>query len=185
MPYGFTDEDAKIVEGCLRGERKWQKILFEKYYGVMLAVCYRYSRSRDEAKDILQEGFIKVFQKLEQFTYGSSIEAWIRRIMVNTAIDFYRKNAAEPDIYDIAVAGDVLEDNDVVSDMSHTELLGVLQQLPAGYKIVFNMYVIEGYSHKEIAEFLHVSEGTSKSQLGKAKNYLQKLLNKNVTSKNG
>src|ERR1022692_110691 len=107
MPYGFTDEDAKIVEGCLRGERKWQKILFEKYYGVMLAVCYRYSKSRDEAKDILQEGFIKVFQKLEQFTYGSSIEAWIRRIMVNTAIDFYSKNAAEPDIYDIAVAGDV------------------------------------------------------------------------------
>jgi RNA polymerase sigma factor (sigma-70 family) len=185
MPYGHPGNEREIVEGCLRGERKSQQLLFEKYYGKMLAVCQRYSKSRDEAKDILQEGFLKVFQKLDQFSFNSPLEAWVRRVMVNTSIDFYRKAASEPIINDIEYAGDVLEQQDVISDMSHAELLQVLQQLPAGYKLVFNMYVIEGYSHKEIAEELHISEGTSKSQLAKARGYLQKLISKKLTSHNG
>jgi len=185
MPYGHPGDEKQIVEGCLRGEPKWQKILFEKYYGKMLAVCQRYSKDRDEARDILQEGFVKVFQKLGQFSFNSPFEAWVRRIMVNTAIDFYRKAATEPAMSDIDIAGDVLEQQDVISDMSHTELMGLLQELPAGYKIVFNMYVIEGFSHKEIAETLNVTEGTSKSQLAKARIYMQKLISKKLTSHNG
>jgi RNA polymerase sigma factor (sigma-70 family) len=185
MPYGHPPKEQEIVEGCLRGEQKWQKILFETYYGKMLAVCQRYSKSRDEARDILQEGFIKVFQKMNQFSFSSPFEAWVRRIMVNTAIDFYRKAATEPYLNDIEVAGDVLEQQDVISDMSHAELLEILTMLPPGYKIVFNMYVIEGFSHKEIAETLGVSEGTSKSQLAKARIYMQKLISKKLTSYNG
>ena len=185
MPYGFRGDDSELVEGCLRGERKWQKVLFEKYYGMMLAVCQRYSKNRDEAKDILQEGFIKVFQKLDQFSFSSSLEAWIRRVMVNTAIDFYRKNASLPTIFEMDEASGVSGQHDVISDMNHAELLNLLQKLPPGYKIVFNMYVIEGYSHKEIADVLHISEGTSKSQLGKARNYLQKLIGTKMNSYNG
>ena len=185
MPHGQHGDEKAIVEGCLRGEPRAQKILFERYYGKMLAVCQRYSRNRDEAKDILQDGFVKVFQKLEQFSFNSPFEAWVRRIMVNTSIDFYRKSATEPYLNDIDVAGDVLEQQDVISDMSYAELLECLQQLPAGYKIVFNMYVIEGFSHKEIAEALHVTEGTSKSQLAKARGYLQKMITKKFTSHNG
>jgi RNA polymerase sigma factor (sigma-70 family) len=185
MPYGHPEMEKEIVEGCLRGDAKSQKLLFEKYYGKMLAVCQRYSKNRDEAKDVLQEGFVKVFQKLEQYSFNSPFEAWVRRIMVNTAIDFYRKAASEPIINDIEFAGDVLEHQDVISDMTHAELMLVLQQLPAGYKIVFNMYAIEGFSHKEIAETLKISEGTSKSQLAKARVYLQKLIGKKLTSYNG
>ena len=185
MPYGFRGDDTDLVKGCLRGERKWQKVLFEKYYGMMLAVCQRYSKNRDEAKDILQEGFIKVFQKLEQFSFNSSLEAWVRRIMVNTAIDFYRKRASGPMIYEMDEAGDVSGQQDVISDMNHAELMNLLQKLPPGYKMVFNMYVIEGYSHKEIGELLNISEGTSKSQLGKARGYLQKLMGTKMNSYNG
>jgi RNA polymerase sigma factor (sigma-70 family) len=185
MPHAQPGDEKEMVEGCLRGEARAQKLLFERYYGKMLAVCQRYSKSRDEARDILQEGFVKVFQKLGQFSFSSPFEAWVRRIMVNTAIDFYRKSATEPYMSDIDVAGDVLEQQDVISDMGYAELLACLQQLPAGYKIVFNMYVIEGFSHKEIAETLQVTEGTSKSQLAKARGYLQKLINKKLTSHHG
>jgi len=185
MPYAQKGEDKKVIEGCLRGERKAQEFLFETYYGKMLAVCQRYTKNRDEAKDILQEGFVKVFQKLDQFSFTSPLEAWVRRVMVNTAIDFYRKNATEPIMGDIEVAGDVLEQQDVLSDMNHAELMQCLQLLPAGYKMVFNMYVIEGYSHKEIAEALKVSVGTSKSQLAKARVYLQKLITKKFAIQNG
>jgi RNA polymerase sigma factor (sigma-70 family) len=185
MPYGHQENEKDIVEGCLKGDPRWQKILFEKYYGKMLAVCQRYSKNRDEARDILQEGFIKVFQKLDQFSFGSSFEGWIRRIMVNTSIDFYRKSATEPLMSDIDIAGYVPGHHDIISDMSYDELLGIIQHLPAGYKIVFNMYVIEGFSHKEIAEVLNFSEGTSKSQLAKARVYMQKLISTKLTSQNG
>ncbi len=184
MPYGFRGDDSEIVDGCLRGEAKWQKILFEKYYGKMLAVCQRYSKNRDEAKDILQDGYIKVFQKLDQFNRNSTLDAWIRRVMVNTAIDYYRKTSSTPVMQEMDEAGAISGQHDVISDLNHAALLDVLQQLPPGYKMVFNMYVIEGYSHKEIAEMLHISEGTSKSQLGKAKIYLQKLLGKKASAYN-
>jgi RNA polymerase sigma-70 factor (ECF subfamily) len=186
MAYAPRQEEAQLVNGCLRGDQQAQKMLFEKYYGKMLGVCQRYCDDREEAKDILQEGFIKIFQKIGQFNFNSPLEAWLRRIIVNTAIDYYRKSMTEPIMQDIEKAyGVSSEHHDVVSDMSHAEMLNCLQQLPTGYRMVFNMYVIEGYSHKEIAESLNITEGTSKSQLAKARVYIQKLLAKNFSSHNG
>jgi RNA polymerase sigma factor (sigma-70 family) len=152
----------------------------------MLGVCLRYTKDSEEARDILQDGLIKVFQKLSQFSFSSPLEGWVRRIVVNTAIDRYRKNLAEPSAIDIEEAYDVASDEtDALSDMSHDELLSCLQHMPAGYRMVFNMYVIEGFSHKEIAEALNITEGTSKSQLSKARGYLQRLVGKRYTPENG
>jgi RNA polymerase sigma-70 factor (ECF subfamily) len=185
MPYAPRQEETQLVEGCLRGDPQAQKKLFETYYGKMLGVCMRYTSDRDGAKDILQEGFVKIFQKLNQFNFNSPLEGWMRRVMVNTAIDSFRRSKAEPDTFDIEKAYDLADDQTVISDMSHEELLHCLTQLPAGYKMVFNMYVIEGFSHKEIAAALHISEGTSKSQLAKARIYLQKIVARKFTSENG
>lgn len=187
MSYAPRPEETQLVEACLRGDSRAQRKLYEKYYGKMLGVCLRYTKDREEARDILQDGFVKIFQKLSQFSFSSPLEGWVRRIVVNTAIDRYRKNLAEPGAYDIETAYEVASDEqDALSDMSHDELMACLHNLPAGYRMVFNMYVIEGFSHKEIAEALNITEGTSKSQLSKARGYLQRLIgNKYTPEKNG
>ncbi|MDZ4838458.1 MAG: RNA polymerase sigma factor [Bacteroidota bacterium] len=180
MPHSTSEEDEILVGACLKGDAKAQKILFEKYYSKMFSVCLRYTKDSDEARDILQEGFIKVFGKLSQYTQLSSFESWMKRIMVNTAIDAYRKTKAKPYIDDVNEAYHLHDQTeDVVSVMSHQELLEALQKLPTGYRTVFNMYVVEGYNHKEIADALNISEGTSKSQLAKARAKLQKVLSGN------
>src|SRR5689334_20753617 len=137
MSYVPRPEETQLVEACLRGDTRAQRKLYEKYYGKMLGVCLRYTKDREEARDILQDGFVKIFQKLAQFSFSSPLEGWVRRIMVNTAIDRYRKNLAEPDAFDIEKAYDVASDEqDALSDMSHEELLASLQTLPAGYRMV-------------------------------------------------
>lgn len=178
MLYEPSQEEKELVDGCLKGDSRQQRLLFEKYYGRMLGVCQRYTVDRDQAKDILQEAFIKIFQKMQQFKFNSPLEAWMRRITVNTAIDRFRKNSMEPTIKELETSTYHIsaEGQDVVSDIAHTELLAFINELPAGYKMVFNLYIIEGFSHKEIAEQLGITEGTSKSQLAKARNYMQKLL---------
>jgi RNA polymerase sigma factor (sigma-70 family) len=169
MSYAPSQEEIQLVQRCLQGDTKAQQKLFEGFYGKMLGVCLRYTQNREEAKDILQDGFIKVFQKLEQYTFTAPLDAWVKRIMVNTAIDHCRKNSSEPVVKDIDDAYDLYEEGDVISEMTHNDLLNCLQDLPSGYRMVFNMNVIEGYSHKEIAESMKVTEGTSRSQLCKAK----------------
>ena len=178
MAYLPSAEEKSLVEGCLQNRQADQKRLYEKYYGKMLGVCMRYAVDREEAKDILQDGFIKVFQNMASFAFNCPLEAWVRRIMVNTSIDKYRRNIHTQDTRDIETAGEVAVQADVFSNMAETELLSYIHAMPAGYRIVFNMYVLEGYSHKEISETLNISEGTSKSQLSKAKNYLQKIISK-------
>jgi RNA polymerase sigma factor (sigma-70 family) len=186
MSYEPRPEEAQLVKACLHGDSRAQRKLYEKYYGKMLGVCLRYTKDREEARDILQDGFVKIFQKLGQFSFSSPLEGWVRRIIVNTAIDRYRKNLAEPGSIDIETVYEVAsEEHDALSDMSHEELLSCLQNLPAGYRMVFNMYVIEGFSHKEIAEALTITEGTSKSQLSKARAYLQRLIGNKYTPENG
>jgi len=172
-----------IVEACLRGERRAQERLFQTYYGKMLAVCMRYLSDRDSAQEILQVSFLKVFDKLEFFDFTGSLEGWIRRIVTNTAIDHLRKAKKDPFLSD--------QDNDFVAgsadpmvEAEHTELLELKGQvaieaigkLSPAYRAVFNLYVIEEHTHKEIAEILGISEGTSKSNLAKAKMNLQRLL---------
>ncbi|MEY4792288.1 MAG: hypothetical protein RIT34_1095 [Bacteroidota bacterium] len=177
-----------IVEACLRGERRAQERLFQTYYGKMLAVCMRYLNDRDSAQEILQVSFLKVFDKLEFFDFTGSLEGWIRRIVTNTAIDHLRKAKKDPFLSD--------QDNDFVTGSSdpmveseQTALLDLKAQvaieaigkLSPAYRAVFNLYVIEEHTHKEIAEILGISEGTSKSNLAKAKMNLQRLLKEQFT----
>lgn len=144
----------------------------------MLGVCMRYAKDRYEAEDMLQMGFVKVFQKVKEFRSEGSFEGWIRRIMVNTAIETYRKNQRSMNVVDI---DEVYDAPQVTFDMNGLEvkdLLRLIQQLSDGYKLVFNLYAIEGYSHKEIAEQLGISEGASKSQLSRARAILKEKLKK-------
>jgi len=178
------EELKEIVDGCIRGKRKFQKRLFEKYYGKMMAICYRYAKDSDEAQDMVQNGFIKVFKKLDVYNFEGSLEGWIRRIMVNTAIDQIRKNKRNPFlIEDVDRAQNVEEDvpfsteeDEFYSKLKAKTAIKAISELSPAYRTVFNMYVIEGFTHKEIADYLGISEGTSKSNLAKAKQKLRAQL---------
>ena len=175
-------EETDIIKGCLKNDRACQKTLYEKFYGKMMSVCMRYAKDRDEAKDILHEGYIKVFDKLKNFGSKGSFEGWVRRIMVNTAIDHLRRNKHEYLIVNTVYASDQAamitdeSDDNIINQVDHEEVMRAVQQLSPAYRAVFNLYVIEEYSHKEISEILDISEGTSKSNLAKAKFNLKKNL---------
>lgn len=162
-----------LIHLSLKGDRSAQKNLFEMFAPKMLTVCRRYSRHQMEAEDLLQDGFVKVFTKLDRFEFSGSFEGWVRRIMINTALkSISRKSFTNEQIG--------LEDHKggsagpaVFNKLSEEELLKLINDLPDGYKFVFNMYVIEGYSHKEIGEILEIGESTSRSQLVKARRILQ------------
>lgn len=167
--------ETELIEGCRKSDRACQKALYEQYCRKMMVVCIRYSKSTQEAEDILQEGFVKVFQGLNDFRQESKLGTWITRIMVNTALNFQRKKLylfPMVDVEDI----DLPEDELSISGIHFTELVEMIQSLPQGCQVVFNMFAIEGYSHKEIAEMLGISEGTSKSQYARAKSLLQSKL---------
>ncbi len=174
---------AKLIKGCLKNKRRAQGELFKLYYGKMLAVCLRYINDRDSAEEVLQEGFIKIFDKLEAFDYKGSFEGWMRRIMANTAIDSIRKHKKDPKLTDndedfkLGASNPMIEQEEEEFVSIKAEMaLEAIQELSPAYRAVFNLYVIEEYTHKEIAEILGISEGTSKSNLAKAKMNLQKLL---------
>jgi RNA polymerase sigma-70 factor (ECF subfamily) len=170
--------EEQLVKKCLEKDALAQKHLFDSYSKKMMGVCLRYSKDSDEAQDVLQMGFIKVFEKLDMYNQMGSLEGWIRKIIVNTALDNIRKNKKFINDVEIEkVAYQMYNHNENAVDILSTQdLLDVIQNMPLGFKTVFNMYVIEGYSHKEIAEELNVSVNTSKSQLSRAKVYLQKIL---------
>lgn len=166
--------DRELVQGCLRNDGAYQKLLYCTYSGKMFAVCLRYSRNREEAKDILQDGFVKVFQNLKSFKGEGSLEGWVRRIVVNTAISSLQKKWRK---MEIQMDQEFEKDDDVpsvIDRMTENEMIRLLQQLPEGYRVIFNLFAIEGYSHAEIAELLGISESTSRSQLSKARKYIIK-----------
>lgn len=172
----FNYEEDNLITACIRKERWAQKVLYEEHYPKMMGVCLRYAGNQDEAMDILHEGFIKVFKNLHRYEPGTSLNSWIRRIMVNTAIDYYRKMVRRrmedlETVYDVCVT-----DADAMSQISEQEILQVIQELSPAYRAVFNLYVIEGYSHKEIADLLKITESTSRSNLVKARLKLQDAL---------
>lgn len=176
MMFDSNLSEDKLVEGCIKGGRRYQKILYERYYGSMMAVCLRYTNDREDARDVLHEGFLKVFKNLHKFSMGTNLGAWIRRIMINTAIDHYRKISKQPNLVEINQAVHEVDIHDVVSDISAGEILQMVQRLSPAYRAVFNLYVIDGYSHKEVGKMLGISEGTSKSNLAKARGKLQKMI---------
>jgi RNA polymerase sigma-70 factor (ECF subfamily) len=168
--------ESDLIQGCLQGDRHMQEELYRRYAPKMYAVCLRYAGNAMEAEDILQEGFIKIFKKLSSFRGDGSFEGWIRRIFVNTSIEhFRRKNYLQPvtEKEENTIEGKYLS---VLDTLAERDILDLIQQLSPGYRTVFNMYVIEGYTHKEIGEMLGISEGTSKSQLSRAKVILQDMV---------
>ena len=160
-----------------------QEQLYARFSGKMYAVCMRYSGNADDAQDLLQEGFIKIFKNLDKYRGDGSFEGWIRRIFVNTSIEHYRKKSALQKMLDPNEV--VVEDKDwnILDDLAERDIIKMIQQLSPGYKMVFNMHVIEGYSHKEIGEQLGINEGTSKSQLARAKMVLKRMIAGNVGQK--
>lgn len=172
----MTDEE--LVRGCVEGKSKFQQALYTKFAPVMKGVCIRYSDTVEEAEDILQDGFIKVYLNLKNFRLDGSLEGWVRRIMVNTALNYYRakqKSSYHANIDEIVESvEDVRIDN--YDKLNTKVLLQMIEELPPGYRMVFNMFEIEGYSHKEIADELNVSVNTSKSQLLKARRSLQQKI---------
>lgn len=172
---GFMLSEDELIEGCKNDNRASQKALYDRYCRKMLVVCMRYSKSAAEAEDILQEGFVKVFKGIKDFRRESKLDTWMTRIMVNTALNVQRKKLY---LYPMVDVEDIhLPDVEVsMSNVHFTQLLEMIQGLPHGCQVVFNLFAIEGFSHKEIAEQLGISEGTSKSQFARAKSLLQERL---------
>lgn len=167
--------DQELVAACLKKERKAQKELYDRFSPFMKGVCIRYASSELEADDILQESFIKVFKHLENYTDEGKLGAWVKRITVNTAIEFYRKRAVyEKHMNDLALEAEAGHVSELFQTVDLDLLRKQIQQLPDGFRVVFNLYAIEGYTHKEISEQLSISIGTSKSQFARAKKLLQK-----------
>ncbi len=176
-------DEKKLIQACIAEDKTAQRFLYEQFSPKMYFLCLRYAKSEAEAQDILQDGFIKVFDKLSSFRFKGSFEGWIRRIMVNTALNYIRKKSHQEEVIGLEDYQDQVVSSKAISKLSEQELLKLIQQLPDGYRMVFNLYVIEGYSHKEIAEKLAISANTSRSQLAKSRKWMQAELLKLKTSK--
>jgi len=167
---------VNIIKGCLAGNRRDQELLYRRHASKLYAVCLQYSGNDEEARDILQEGFIRIFENLIHYKYEGSFEGWMRRIIVNTALEKYRSrhNLYRVDDIDLIPEPDADPDNDDYSGLEAVDLLDIIRELPPKYRMVFNLYAIEGYAHKEISQMMNISEGTSKSNLSRARTILQK-----------
>ena len=173
-PLEMTDE--QILEALLREDASAQRLLYDKFARKMFGVCLRYTKQREEAEDLLQEGFIKVFQKISSYKAEGSLEGWIRRVMVNTALDYLRQQKMHwTDLEDVVEAG---SEPVIGHEIGAGELMAELQKLPVGYKTVFNLHAIEGYSHKEIGSNLGISEGNARVKLNRAKEKLKEIIKK-------
>lgn len=172
----MTDEE--LIRGCIREDATCQKEVFNRYAGRMLGVCNRYARTAADAEDILQDAFIKVFDKIHQFKFEGSFEGWIRRIIVNTALKKYTLRRYEKEVvgYEVKDKDESGMEPSAYSHLTQKEILELINNLPEGYRLIFNLYVIEGFQHEEIAEMLGIQPGTSRSQLVKARTMLQKQI---------
>ena len=186
-----TKQLQALIDGCLKGDRRSQQAIHKMFYGKMKAVCMRYTRDSDQAMDVLQEGFLKVFNNLDKFTGVGTFEGWMRRIMVNLSIDRFRKlkhdfillsdqDTLERWEGDVNEESDELDELEEIYSITPEQVIDAMQQLTPAYRTVFNLYVYEDYTHQDIAEALGISVGTSKSNYAKAKKNMKKLLLKNL-----
>ncbi|MET0244823.1 MAG: sigma-70 family RNA polymerase sigma factor [Flavitalea sp.] len=175
QPDNHNYTEADLIRGSVEGNRRIQEELYKRFSPKMYSVCLRYANNADDAQDLLQEGFIKVFRNLHRFRAEGSFEGWMRRVFVNTSIEHFRRKSAKLATVSEKEEG-TIEDGDInaLDSLAEKDIMKLVQELSPGYKTVFNLYVIEGYSHKEIGDMLGISEGTSKSQLARAKGILQK-----------
>lgn len=168
--------ENELIKGCIQEDKNCQRELFQRYAGIMFTVCLRYARHRMEAEDLLQDAFIKVFDKIGLFKSEGSFEGWIRRIVINTALKNYQKSSFQKERIGLEDYEESTIEPSIYANLGEEELMAQIAKLPDGYRIVFNLYVIEGYSHKEIAETMGIGESTSRSQLVKARKMLQEQI---------
>jgi RNA polymerase sigma-70 factor (ECF subfamily) len=165
-----------LLERCLCAHRPSQKLLYQTYYSYGMSISLRYANNRDEASEILNDAFMKIFGNLKKFDLSKPFKPWLRKILVNTAINHYHKKQREMNVEEMQNAKNESDTEKILSAISYQEIIGLLQELPPAYRTVFNLYVIEGYSHDEIAAMLNIATGTSKSNLFKAKEQLKIIL---------
>lgn len=178
MPEYNSPDLLELLDGCLNKNRRSQEVLYKQFYGYSMSVCLRYSKHREEAKEILNDGFFKIFSKLESFDKSKPFKTWLGRIMINTALDHYRHEVVR-NKFEVMEAGEQAQvDETVMSKLSHDELVCQIQKLSPAYRIVFSMYVIDGFTHEEIASDLNISLGASKSNLSRAREKLREMLSK-------
>lgn len=182
-PSNHIPLESDLIKGCIEGDSQMQRLLYDQFSSKMYGVCLRYAENTEDANDVMQEGFIKVYKSLSKFRAEGSFEGWIRRIFINTSIEHYRKKVK---LYNVTeVQENTIEDSelDALDSLATKDILNIVNQLSPGYKQVFNMHVVEGYSHKEIADLLGITEGTSKSQLARAKGVLKKMIEARISTK--
>jgi RNA polymerase sigma factor (sigma-70 family) len=175
----MTEAAANIVKRCIKGDRKAQETLYDRYYQTLYGICLRYTKDSDDAKDVLQDVFVKIYGSLDSLKNPRALDAWVKQIAIRCSINYYNrriKDKAPQSVVEQEVAN---EDHvEILSTLNNDEILKCIQELPSGYQMVFNMFVIDGYGHKEIADQLGISENTSKSQLRSAKQRLKENLEK-------
>jgi RNA polymerase sigma factor (sigma-70 family) len=171
-----TEQEQEWVRGCLQGKLKAQEMLYRHFYGYGMSICLRYSGSRDEAAEILNDSFLKVFAKMKQYDPEKSFKAWLRRIVVNTAIDHYRRNQKYAQTDGLEEARTEECDADAIDQLTASEIMQMVQALPEAHRLAFNLYEIEGFNHEEIGEMLGIPVGTSKSNLSRAKKKLREMI---------
>lgn len=171
-------DESQLINGCSRGDRLAQKELYETYSRKMMGVCLRYVNDRETARDLLQDGFVKIFTSMDSYSGAGSFEGWMRKIFVNCALEYLRKSDVLRESTDLDNTAELVQpESSVISSMSAAELMALVQELPTGFRTVFNLFAIEGYSHREISEMLNITESTSRSQFTRAKQMLQKRVN--------
>lgn len=170
------DELNELLQGCISHDRKSQKMLYKAFYGFAMAICLRYAGNRDDAAEVMNQGFMKVFTKIETFDATKPFKAWLGRIMMNVSIDHYRSNLKVAYAEDLENADHINDGTITDSNLNYQDLLAMVQQLPQAYRTVFNLFAIDGYSHEEIADMLNINIGTSKSNLFKARQKLKQMI---------
>jgi len=184
LEHKYTIDD--LLKRCKAGERKAQGLLYKQFASKMMGVCLRYAVDRMEAEDMLQNGFIRVFQKISDYRGDGSFEGWVRRIMVHSSIEYYRKHHKMMQLVDVDDVGEEQSVNPIaLANLDAKDLMLLIQKLSPGYRMVFNLYAIEGYSHKEIAAIVGITEGASKSQLSRARTILKEQIVKSEGNKYG
>jgi RNA polymerase sigma-70 factor (ECF subfamily) len=169
-------DEQQLIKGCIDGNRKAQKALYDKYSRKMMGVCSRYVKDMEDARELMLEGFIKLFTNLHRYTGNGSFDGWVRKIFVNCALERLRHHDVLRNACDIDNADFTEMPDDVVSDISSKDLMAYVRALPNGFRMVFNMFAVEGYSHKEIGDMLNISESTSRSQYARARKLLRKMI---------
>ncbi|GLU51235.1 RNA polymerase sigma factor [Dyadobacter frigoris] len=167
---------SQLINGCLKQDRKSQKLLYKAFYGFSMSICMRYVGNRQEAAEVMNQGFFKVFTNIDRFDETRSFQAWLGRIMMNVAIDYYRANSRVTRLQDINYAEQISSCEAADKNLNYHDLLALIQKLPQAYRTVFNLFAIDGYSHEEIGKMLNINIGTSKSNLFKARQKLQQMV---------